>query len=388
MKKPVSSKASGVRKVSTDYFKLINEITLLHSKGRYTAGRAADAVMTVTYWEIGRRIVEFEQKGNHRATYGDRLLEQMSVDLRRTCGRGYSVDNLELMRLFYLTYPSDAISETMSRKSANAPAFGEVPGNSETLSRKSGDGHSAGVFPLSWSHYVLLCRRVKNNHARTFYEKEAIRGGWVVRDLERQIETQYYERTVLSRNKPSANVKNYAPETIDETIKSPYILEFLGLKDEYSESDLEDALITHMEKFLLELGNDFTFVGRQKRLRLGSEWYRVDLVFFHRTLRCLVLIDLKLGRFTHADAGQMHLYLNYARHHWVLSNENPPVGIILCAYKEDAVVKFALENLPNKVIAAEYQTALPDKLVLAQEIKTSRRIIEKHLALIQDKRKQ
>lgn len=375
------------RKASADYLKLISGIALLHSKGRYTAGRATDAVMTVTYWEIGRRIVEFEQKGSHRATYGERLLEQMSFDLKRACGRGYSVDNLELMRLFYLTYPSGPISATLSRKSENASADDVVSGKSETLSRKSGDVRTAGVFPLSWSHYVLLCRRVKSRQARAFYETGAIKGGWVVRDLERQIETQYYERTVLSLKTPSAKVKNFAPENIDETVKSPYVLEFLGLKDEYSETDIEDALITHMEKFLLELGNDFTFVGRQKRLRLGSEWYRVDLVFFHRTLRCLVLIDLKLGRFTHADAGQMHLYLNYARHHWALPNENQPVGIILCAYKEDAVVKFALENLPNKVIAAEYQTALPDKLVLAQEIKTTRRLIEERMALIQDKRK-
>jgi predicted nuclease of restriction endonuclease-like (RecB) superfamily len=373
--------------MSIGYRKLIDEIALLHSNGRSAAGRAADIFMTVTYWDTGRRIVEFEQRGKNRAAYGERLLDQLSSDLKQRCGRGYSVDNLELMRLFYLTYPSGPISETLSRKLPDTAGQDKSQETSETLSRKSRGVKPEDVFPLSWSHYVLLCRRVKSKQARMFYETNAIQGGWVVRDLERQIETQYYERSILSRKTPAAKVNKITPKNIDETIKSPYMLEFLGLKDEYSESDLEDALITHMEKFLLELGSEFAFVGRQKRLRLGSEWYRVDLVFFHRTLRCLVLIDLKLGRFTHADAGQMHLYLNYARHHWVLSGENPPVGIILCAFKEDAVVKYALENLPNKVIAAEYQTVLPDKQVLAHEVKTTRRLIEERMALIQDKKK-
>ena len=155
----------------------------------------------------------------------------------------------------------------------------------------------------------------------------------------------------------------------EEEIKDPYVLEFLGLKDEYSESDLEEALIRHLESFLLELGSDFTFVARQKRLRVGDEWYRVDLVFFHRILRCLVLVDLKVGKFTHADAGQMHLYLNYARKHWTNSDENPPVGLILCARKNEDVARYALENLPNKVLAAEYKTVLPNESKLAEELK-------------------
>ena len=143
------------------------------------------------------------------------------------------------------------------------------------------------------------------------------------------------------------------------SVRDPYILEFLDLKDEYSESDLEDALISRLEMFLLELGGDFAFIGRQKRLRIGDEWYRVDLVFFHRHLRCLIVIDLKIGKFTPADAGQMHLYLNYARRHWTRDHENPPVGLILCAQKERAVARYALEGLPNKVLAAEYKLALP-----------------------------
>ncbi len=164
--------------------------------------------------------------------------------------------------------------------------------------------------------------------------------------------------------------------TPEEQIKDPFVLEFLGLKDEYSESDLEDALIAQLETFLLELGNDFTFIGRQRRLRVGDVWYRVDLLFFHRRLRCLVVIDLKLGTFTHADAGQMHMYLNYAREHWVLPNENPPVGLILCAQKDAAVVHYALEGLPNKVLAAEYRTTLPDEKELAEEIRRTRKRLE------------
>lgn len=164
--------------------------------------------------------------------------------------------------------------------------------------------------------------------------------------------------------------------TPEEEIKDPVILEFLGLKDEYSESDLEEALIRHLEAFLLELGGDFTFVGRQKRLRIGDEWYRVDLVFFHRRLRCLVVIDLKIGKFTHADAGQMHMYLNYASEHWTREGENPPVGLILCARKDAALAKYALENLPNKVLASEYRLALPQEKDLVAEIERTQQMLE------------
>jgi hypothetical protein len=162
----------------------------------------------------------------------------------------------------------------------------------------------------------------------------------------------------------------------EEEIKDPFLLEFLGLKDEYSETDLEEALIRHLETFLLELGNDFCFIGRQKRLRIGAEWYRVDLLFFHRCLRCLVVIDLKIGKFTHADVGQMHLYLNYAREHWVHEGENPPVGLILCARKDEAVARYALEGLPNKVLASEYRTVLPDEKKLADEIERTQAMLE------------
>jgi hypothetical protein len=162
----------------------------------------------------------------------------------------------------------------------------------------------------------------------------------------------------------------------EEEIKDPFVLEFLGLKDEYSEAELEEALIRKLEHFLLELGGDFAFVGRQRRLRIGDEWYRVDLVFFHRRLRCLVIVDLKLGRFTHADAGQMHLYLNYAREHWTHEGENPPVGLILCAKKNAEVAKYALEGLPNKVMAAQYRTTLPEEKTLVAQLVETQKLLE------------
>ena len=162
----------------------------------------------------------------------------------------------------------------------------------------------------------------------------------------------------------------------EEALKDPYVLEFLDLKDEYSETDLEEALIRRLETFLLELGGDFCFMGRQRRLRIGNEWYRLDLLFFHRRLRCLVVVDLKIGRFTHADAGQMHLYLNYAREHWAHDGENPPVGLILCAQRDEAVARYALDGLSNKVMAAEYRTTLPDEEVLASEIDRTRQALD------------
>jgi predicted nuclease of restriction endonuclease-like (RecB) superfamily len=224
---------------------------------------------------------------------------------------------------------------------------------------------------------------VKNSIARQFYETEAMRGGWSVRQLDRQISSKFYERTALSRNKVAALAHGATPQPEDilsaeEEIKDPFVLEFLGLRDEYSESDVESALIEQIETFLLELGGAFTFVGRQRRLRIGDSWYRVDLVFYHRRLRCLVIVELKLGKFTHADVGQMHLYLNYAREHWTMQDENPPVGLILCAEKDTAVAHYALEGLPNKVLAAEYRTTLPNEQALARQIMRSRKALVQH----------
>lgn len=236
------------------------------------------------------------------------------------------------------------------------------------------------AFTLPWSAYVRLLS-VKDGYARQFYEVEALRGGWSVRQLDRQIGSQFYERTALSKNKAAMLTKGTVakPEDAispDEAVKDPYVLEFLNLKDEYSEAALEEALIHRLEDFLLELGNDFTFVGRQRRLRIDQTWYRIDLLFFHRRLRCLVIIDLKLHSLTHADVGQMHLCCNYAKANWALPDENPPVGLVLCADKGHALAHYALDGLPNKVMAANYKTVLPDAKVLQKELEKTRLILE------------
>lgn len=361
-------------KKQNNYFSLVDDISFVLETSRKISARSVNVLLTATYWAIGRKIIEYEQNGSDRADYGLNLLPRLSSDLSSKLGKGFSVDNLESMRLFYLAYNAASISETPSRKSLT-----QIP---ETSSRILDLNLLVDAFPLSWSHYVMLVRRVKDESARKFYESEALRSGWSVRQLDRQISSQFYERTLLSKNKSAMLKKGEKPlpqdiVTPEEEIKDPFILEFLGLKDEYSESDLEEALIQHLEKFLLELGSDFAFIGRQKRLRIGSEWYRVDLLFFHRKLRCLVVIDLKVGKFTHADAGQMHLYLNYAKENWTNKDENPPVGLILCAEKDSAVAKYALEGLPNKVLAAEYKLALPNIKLLQDELKKTQKMIFK-----------
>ncbi|MBI5528262.1 MAG: DUF1016 domain-containing protein [Deltaproteobacteria bacterium] len=356
------------------YDSMLTEVVGFLESARRASARVVNAAMTATYWKVGQRIVEFEQGGKERAEYGEQLLERLSADLTTRCGRGFSVDNLELMRRFYHAYQPGQISETLSRNLGPDVI-------SETPPRNLGAGDLATVFPLPWSHYVRLLS-VEKPEARKFYEEEAVRGGWPVRQLDRQISTQFYERTLLSRNK-AAMLQKGAVRRRDEVprpeeeIKDPFVLEFLGLKDEYSESEMEEALILKLESFLLELGGDFTFIGRQRRIRIGNEWYRVDLVFFHRILRSLVVIDLKVGKFTRADAGQMHLHLNYAREHWARPGENPPVGLILCAAKDAALARYALEGLPNKVLAAEYKTKLPDEKLLAAEMEKTRKALER-----------
>ncbi|MDP2887106.1 MAG: PDDEXK nuclease domain-containing protein [Ignavibacteria bacterium] len=366
------------------YDGLLSSVSELLEQARRTSARVVNAVITTAYWEVGRRIIEFEQQGQIRADYGDAVIAQLSLDLTRRFGRGFGPVNLSQMRKFYQLWPEDRIFQTLSEKSDHRTSEGILHTPSEifqTLSAQFTLHQLSVAFPLPWSHYVRLLS-VKSPEARTFYESEALRGGWSVRQLDRQIATQFYERTALSRNKAAMLTKGSKPQpgdklTPEEEIKDPFVLEFLGLKDEYSENELEQALILHLERFLLELGGDFAFIGRQKRLRIGSEWYRVDLLFFHRKLKCLVVIDLKVGKFTHADAGQMHLYLNYAREHWVNDGENPPVGLILCAEKDTAVAKYALEGLPNKVLAAEYKLALPDEKRLVRELEETRKRIER-----------
>jgi len=361
--KPVADQLEIIATVDT-YTTVLSAVVELMEAARHATARSINAIMTATYWEIGRRIVELEQRGESRAEYGKQIIERLAKDLGDRFGRGFQKTNLFQMRAFYLAYPY--LEQALSPEALSPEIF-------QTLS---------GKFPLPWSHYVKLLS-VKSPEARNFYETEALRGGWSVRQLSRQISTQYYERILLSRNKAAMleqGIQSRPEEAVTpkEELKDPFVLEFLDLKDEYSENDLEEALIRHIESFLLELGGDFTFVGRQRRLRIGDQWFRVDLLFFHRRLRCLVIIDLKLGEFTYADAGQMHMYLNYAREHWTYPSENPPVGLVLCNRKNEAVAHYALEGLSH-ILAAEYQTALPDEKLLAAELERTRKVLESRL---------
>ena len=430
MDRPVEAASNGA------YQALVGGIASVIDEARRAATRSVNAAMTAAYWLIGRHILEFEQGGRDRGEYGRGVVERLAADLSARYGRGFSARSLRQMRAFYVAWPvlqhepaslapaagklqtPSAESESPRGKLRTASAESEPP--SEKLRTASAElaptapspdspdasGESqppaeppirqtpssifephevasqdlVAAFPLPWSAYVRLLS-VKNPNARRFYEAEALRGGWSVRQLDRQISSQFYERTALSKDKAKMLKQGAQPQPTDallpeQAIKDPFVLEFLNLKDEYSESDLEEAMIRRLESFLMELGGDFCFVGRQRRLRIDDEWYRVDLAFFHRVLRCLVLIDLKVGKFTHADAGQMHLYLNYAREHWVHEHENPPVGLILCAEKGESLARYALEGLPNKVMAAEYRTALPDETVLAAEIERARGELE------------
>ncbi len=336
-----------------DYDGTLAEISSLLEAARRAAARSVNAVMTAAYWRIGQRLVEVEQGGEGRADYGEQLVQRLSQDLTHRFGRGFGRSNLFQMRAFYLAY---------SQKVQTA------------------SGQLEGLFPLSWSHYVKLLT-VRTDEARRFYEEEARRGGWSLRQLRRQIGSQFYERTALSRNKAALLTTGTAAKpgdvvTAEAEIKDPFVLEFLGLKDEYSERDLEDALIRHLETFLLELGPDFTFVARQKRLRVGDEWYRIDLLLYHRRLRCLVIIDLKIGAFEPADAGQMNLYVNYAAEHLTLPGENRPLGLILCSEPNAAAAYYALGGLDNTILTAEYRLALPDPALLEAEIARTRRLLE------------
>jgi predicted nuclease of restriction endonuclease-like (RecB) superfamily len=367
-KKPVS--------LDKGYPEFVSQLVGLLEQARRNSARSVNALMTATYWEIGRRIVDQEQRGQRRAQYGRALLHRLAADLSSRFGRGFSERNLLAMREFFLAW---SIPQTVSAEYSEPGGAGDRQANPQTASAKSAGLTRPSPFPLPWSHYVRLLS-VSNRQARDFYEAEALRGGWSVRQLDRQISTQFFERTQLSRNKaellrraqPAPSVDSLTPE---EEIKDPFVLEFLGLKDEYSENALEEALIHRLQEFLLELGSDFAFLARQRRLRVGEEWYRIDLLFFHRRLRCLVIIDLKIGKFTHADAGQMNLYLNYAREHWTLPEENPPLGLILCSEKNEAVAHYALGNLPNKVFASQYKLALPGEKELAQEIAKTRKAL-------------
>jgi predicted nuclease of restriction endonuclease-like (RecB) superfamily len=373
---------------SKDYSNFITDLSNLIEQSRKDVVRYINTTLVITYWMIGRRIVEYEQKGKNRAKYGESLLNRLSEDLLKRFGKGWSEPNLRFIRQFYLIYKdiekryakicdkTDEAEETKEfqiRYTLSSKLFslqGNQPQSIEDINK---------IFPLSWSHYRLLMR-IDDSFKREFYETESTKGNWSVRQLDRQIQSMLYERTALSKRKlaviDKAN-KNQIIMRPEDEIKDPYILEFLGLKDEYSESQLEEALIKHLESFLLELGIGFTFVARQKKITVEGDHYRIDLLLYHRILRCLVVIELKMRDFEHADAGQMNFYINYLKDKEKLPEENDPIGIILCTGKKKTVVEYALGGMNNKIFTSQYQLQLPDPEVLINEIEQEKqRLLE------------
>ena len=318
---------------------LFNDIkTLLHS-ARTQVVRAVNSTMVETYFEVGKLIVEYSQKGQEKAVYGKETLKELSISLSNEFGKGFSVDNLENMRRFYIAYKK---SETVSRK-----------------------------FTLSWSHYVFLIRL--NEPERNFYEIEATQNHWSLRELKRQFNTALFDRIRLSKNKDEVKELSAKGQLITkptDAVKDPYILEFLGLKEDasYSESELEQAIIDKIEHFLLELGKGFAFIGRQQRFTFDEQHFFVDLVFYNRLLKCFVLIDLKIGDLKHQDLGQIQMYVNYYDRFVKTDEENPTIGIVLCKDKNDSVVKITLPQDNKQIFASQYQTYLPTKEELEAQL--------------------
>lgn len=333
-----------------------------------------NSVMVEAYFQIGQAIVENEQQGNERAAYGEETLKEISERLNKRFGKGFSVDNLENMRRFYLTYASrksgtvsrksvDEKSETVSRKSVDEKF--ETPSRKYELQIEEGES-----FPLSWSHYIFLIH-IDNPKERNFYEIEAIKEHWSLRELKRQFNSALYERLALSRDKGAVaemSRQGIVIEKPEDIIKDPYILEFLGLPEEssYSESTLEQKIIDKLQNFLMELGKGYTFVGRQVRLTINEKHFHVDLVFFNRILQCFVLIDLKIGEITHQDLGQMQMYVHYYDRRVKLPDENPTIGIVLCKKKDDTLVELTLPEDNKQIFASKYQTVLPNKEELSK----------------------
>ena len=312
---------------------IYDEISNLLKEARKSIVSNINTTMTKTYFLIGKRIVEEEQNGNERAVYGENLIKTLSKRLTEEFGKGFSKTNLKQMKSFYIAY----------RKG-------------QTVSDQ---------FKLSWSHYLILMR-MENIEERNFYEIESIQNNWSLRELRRQIDSALYERLVLSRDKEKVKelaFKGQVIEKPEDVVKDPYILEFLGLEEQsdYSENKLETEIINNLEKFLLELGKGFTFVGRQVRFTFDEKHFRVDLVFYNRILKCFVLIDLKIGEVTHQDLGQMQMYVNYYDRYVRLPDENKSIGIIICREKNDTLVKLTLPEDNNQIFASKYTTVLPSK---------------------------
>lgn len=319
---------------------LANRVLELLISARTKVVQTVNHTMVLTYFEIGRMIVEEEQNGKQRADYGKKIIKILSDRLTKEFGKGFSHRNLEQIRQFYTVY-----SKT------------------QTLSAE---------FNLSWSHYMKLMR-IDDENERKFYEIESFKNNWSLRELNRQYDTALFTRLALSKDKNEIlqlSTKGQTLEKPQDAIKDPYILEFIGLPEnsKYSESELEQKIIDKLEHFLLELGNGFTFVARQNRISFDDKHFRVDLVFYNRILKCFVLIDLKIGELKHQDIGQMQMYVNYYDRQIKLEDENKTIGIILCQNKSEAVVEFTLPENNQQIFASKYLTILPSKETLIELI--------------------
>lgn len=345
---------------------LFKQAIELIAVARGTVVKHTNSVMVFTYFHLGRLIVENEQGGKLKAEYGKETIKELSKRLTRHFGDGFSERNLEQMRLFFTLFNSKfntvQIPQTVS-------AEFKSPSNFKTISSKS----FAIAFPLSWSHYILLCR-IKNEDERSFYEIESTQGNWGVRELQRQLDSGLFERLSLSKSKKQVKQlasKGHLIEHPEDILKSPYVLEFLGLdkKTIYTESDLESAIINKIEHFLLEMGKGFLFGGRQVRFAFDGENFFVDLVLYNRLLHCFVLVDLKIGKIKHQDIGQMQMYVNYYDRYVKTNTEKPTIGIIICKDKSDAVIEITLPKKNKTIFAKEYQLYLPSKTELIKLLK-------------------
>ena len=384
-------KSSAIRKTSTPakakpdgLTTLLTEVRQLIQSARRGVSTVVDTFQVMTNFEIGRRIVEHEQKGAKRAAYGAELLKELSARLTEEFGRGFSKSNLASMRAFFLLWSDRMpIFQTASGKFTSHEIVQTASGqsalteNSQTLSgklvpsqiRQTPSGKSP--FTLSWSHYVVLMT-IQDPEERSFYEIESAQSNWNVRELKRQKASCLYERLALSRDKEGVRKLAREGQVIvrpEDLLKEPLVLEFLGLDDKasYSENDMEQAIIDRLEHFLLELGKGFLFEARQKRFTFDEDHYFVDLVFYNRLLRCYVIIDLKLDKLTHQDLGQMQMYVNYYDREVKLPDENPTIGLLLCKSAKKTVVELTLPQGTN-IHAKEYSLYLPSKEVLKQKL--------------------
>ena len=365
---------------SNDSAAVYRRIRDILDSARAGAARSVNTIHVVANWLIGREIVEEEQKGRRRAEYGRRLIENLSKRLVRDFGRGFAVRNLETFRAFYLGYPELVIphavrAESADHRSRKIPHTASmplpvIPHAVSAESRKPGRLHPN----LSWTHYRTLLR-VDKAEARSFYEIEAIRNEWSVRELERQINSLLHERLALSRDKKGLMrlaAKGHEVQRPADVFKDPLVMEFLGLPESprLVETELEQALIDNLQVFLLELGRGFAFVARQERLTLDGDHFYIDLVFYHAVLKCYVIVDLKTGKLTHQDLGQLQLYVNYYDRERRTKGDNPTLGLILCADKNDAVVRYTLgPDQQRKIFASRYKLHLPSEAELRAELR-------------------